>query len=166
MEFFIIFAVIATVLFFGFKLMFKLEAKSDAKKAQRNLDRNIENQLMDSISDHSLTFLAQHSDKEKIARILSARIQDLIELGIHPIQLANLFEKLGMSDVPMKTASNKEIEIASLAKQYVLRNIDSHILEVYQITACKDVQNGFKKLNNSFMAKAEKNMLIWSPQLS
>ena len=78
----------------------------------------------------------------------------------------NLFEKLGMSDVPMKTASNKEIEIASLAKQYILQNIDSHILEVYQITVCKDVQNGFKKLNNSFITKAEKNMVIWSPQLS
>jgi hypothetical protein len=148
------------------KFIFVLEAKSDAKKAQRNLDRNIENQLMDSISDHSLTFLAKHSDKEKIARILSARIQDLIELGIHPIKLINLFEKLGMSDVPMKTASNKEIEIASLAKQYILQNIDSHILEVYQITVCKDVQNGFKKLNNSFITKAEKNMVIWSPQLS
>ncbi len=148
------------------KFIFVLEAKSDAKKAQRNLDRNIENRLMDSISDHSLTFLAQHSDKEKIARILSARIQDLIELGIHPIQLANLFEKLGMNDIPMKTASNKEIEIASLAKQYILRNIDSHTLEVYQSTVCKDVKNGFNKLNNSFMIKAEKNMLIWSPQLS
>lgn len=148
------------------KFIFVLEAKSDAKKAQRNLDRNIENQLMDSISDHSLNFLAQHSDKEKIARILSARIQDLIELGIHPIQLANLFEKLGMSDVPMKTASNKEIEIAALTKQYILRNIDSHKLGVYQITVSKDRKNGFEKLNNSFVSKAEKNWLIWSPEMN
>ena len=43
-----------------------------------------------------------------------------------------------MSDVPMKTASNKEIEIAALTKQYVLRNIDSHKLGVYQITVSKD----------------------------
>ena len=49
---------------------------------------------MDSISDHSLTFLAQHSDKRKKLREYSPRIQDLIELGIHPIQLANLLKNL------------------------------------------------------------------------
>lgn len=121
---------------------------------------------MDGLEDMTIELLAQHSDKEKMARAVSCRIVDLIRLSIHPEKLSNVFEKLGLFMAVKNHWSVKEIELSALIQQYTLRNIDSHDLEVYQIEVSKDRKNGFQKINNSFLNKAEKNGFIWSPSLS
>lgn len=159
-------AVIVVIWFAGKQIMKKID-QYQARKYQKNFtDKIVEKNLMDGLAEISIELLAKHSDKEKIAIAVSCRIVDLIRLSIHPEKLSVVFEKLGLFMVVKNHWSMKEIELSALIQQYVLRNIDSHDLEVYQIEVSKDRKNGFQKLNTSFLVKAPKDMLVWGPKLN
>lgn len=163
--FLVIICVLAAV-YFVVKHINGIIAKKDAKKAQKRVDENVEWQLLDGLSDLTISVLAKHSDKEKIARIVSARINDYLKLSVHPYNLSNLFKNLGLTTGVKHNASNREIELSALIQHYVLRNIDSHDLDCWKIGVSKDRKEGYEKLNHSFLSKCEKNQWIWSPVMN
>ncbi len=158
---FIILVLIAVVLI-G-KLIWRQVEKREKRKAQKKVDENIEKQLEDYFSKMKIETLAKHSDKERMARIASARIEDYIKMAAHPKKLSNLFQNLGLFTATRNRWSTKEIELAALIQQYTLRNIDAHDMRVYQSEVCTDRKQGFTELNKSFLTKVHDDLLIWSP---
>ncbi|MCE9517947.1 hypothetical protein K8Q96_03025 [Candidatus Nomurabacteria bacterium] len=157
---------VLAVVYFTVKYINRIIAKKDAEKAQKRVNENVEWQLMDGLSDLTISVLAKHSDKEKIASIVSSRINDYLRLSVHPYNLYNVFKNLGLTTGVKNNASNKEIELSALIQHYVLRNVDSHDLECWQIGISKDRKEGYEKLNHSFLSKCEKNQWIWSPVMN
>ncbi len=140
-------------------------ARRDARKSQEAIDRNIEWQLLEGLEyPHQITIalLAQYSDKEKIARIISSRIREYLAIGAHPQQLARLFENLGLYD-ETKKGDTREIEIAALIKYYVLEDVSRTDLSNYRSTLTSDKVRGLERLNMSFIMKAKKSSFVWSP---
>jgi cell division protein FtsL len=138
-------------------------AKKDAREAQKRIDANIEWQLLDGLCNLTVKTLATHSDNKKIASIVSARICDYLEMAVHPYQLATLFENLGLFISAKNDVSDKEIELSALIQHYVLTNIDSYNMDVWNKQVCDDKKIGYAKLNKSFLARVKKDMLVWSP---
>jgi hypothetical protein len=153
---------LATVVAIG-KLINRYSVKKDARKAQQRIDANIEWQLLDGLYNLPISTLVTHSDKKKIARIVSARICDYLQMAVHPGRLTALFENLGLFTSVKTDVTDKEIELSALIQHYVLTNVDSHDVDIWNIHVCKDKKSGYEKLNQSFLVKARNNMLIWSP---
>jgi hypothetical protein len=139
-------------------------ARKDAKKAQDAVDRNVEWQLMegcDHVRDITIDLLARHSEKERIARVMAARIREYLYMGAHPQKIVRLFENLGLYDGP-KIAETKKNELSALIKHYALQDIEVHELRCYQSIIFEDQRSGLQKLNKSFLTKAGDSMLIWN----
>lgn len=137
--------------------------KNDQRKAQLCVDKNVEWQLMDGIGNITIEVLEKHSDKKKIASIVSARISDCLEIAVHPAKLVKIFENLSLFTTTKNNQSDKAIELSALIQQYVLRNVDSYDVDVWNIQVCEDKKKGYILLNQSFLAKVKKNMTVWSP---
>ncbi len=141
-------------------------ARKDAKKNQDAIDRNVEWQLMegnDGVDQITIELLARHSQKERIARVMAARIREYLYMGAHPEKIVRLFQNLGLFDGPKKVEDIKQIELSALIKHYALQEIEVHELRCYQTTLFEDQRNGLQKLNKSFLTKAGDSMLIWGP---
>ncbi len=159
---FIILLLIAVVVIIG-KLLQRLAARKDARQLQKGIDRNTEWQLNEGRFDEvTIEMLARHSDIEKIARIVSVRIYDCIKLAVHPKKLSKIVQKLGLFAPARNNWSDKEIQLAALIQQYILRNLDAHDLKVYQSEVCENVKSGFTELNKTFLTKVHDDMLVWS----
>lgn len=149
------------------KLILRQGEKSDAKKAQKSVDENVEWQINECrFNEATIEMLARHSDKEKVARIVSTRIEDYVQMAVHPKKLSKLFQNLGLFTAVRNNWSSKEIELAALIQQYTLRSLDAHDMRVYQTEVCADRVPGFNDLNKSFLTKVEDNMLVWDLKLS
>ena len=160
--------IITITTIFGIWQIVKFFQRKEAKEAQDKIDRNIERILMSEFYEATgnIELFAKYSRTDLIASYIAGKVVDLMKFGIHPQELAKLFSNLGLYTSTKNNWSDKELELSALIQQYILRHVDSHTLEVYQMVVCQDKKQGFSKLNNSFLAKAEKNMLIWSPSLS
>lgn len=162
---FIILTIVAVAV--AFKYILKWKDEKEATKRQKTFtDPNIERLIIEDFSELKIENITAHSDHQKIARFISSRITDELKLGIHPRQLNNIFQNLGLFTTTRNHWSDKEIALSATIQQYVLRNIDSHDLEVYQIRFSEDPKKGLEELNKSFIVKAEKNGLIWDMKLN
>lgn len=162
---FIILAIIAIAVAFKFILKWS-DKRSEIKRQKTIIDPNIERLITEEFSRLTMINITDHSDHQKIARLISARITDEMRLGIHPKQLSNIFKNLGLFYATQNNWSNEEIALSAMIQQYVLRNIDSHDIEVYEIRFREDKKQGLEELNRSFLMKAEKNGLILNLELN
>jgi hypothetical protein len=163
---FIILAILVVVVI-GFILITSWSDKRSAIKRQKTVtDPNIERLIIEEFSGLTMLNITEHSDHQKIARFISARITDEMRLGIHPKQLSNIFKNFGLFYATQNNWSAEEIALSAMIQQYVLRNIDSHDLEVYEIRFREDKKQGLGELNSSFLMKAEKNGFIWDLKLN
>jgi len=159
---FIIIFLVVIVLIYK-KVIQPLIEKNDQKQAQKSIDANTEWQLNEiGFAGVTIEMLARHSDKEKIARTVSSRIVDYLNLAIHPRQLSKILQNLGLFTAVRNNWSNKEIELSALIQQYILRDVSAHDLGVYQTIVCEDKKKGFEELNQSFLTKVHNDMLVWS----
>jgi hypothetical protein len=162
---FIILAVIVTIVI-GFILITRWsEKKSRIKRQKTIIDPNIERLMIEEFSRLTMVNITEHSNHQKIARLISARIIDEMRLGIHPKQLSNIFKNLGLFYATQNNWSNEEIALSAMIQQYVLRSIDSHDLKVYEIHFSENKKQGLEELNRSFLMNAENNGLIWDLKL-
>ena len=143
-----------------------LGKKKDERNHQRHVDENVEKQISWGLDEVKIKLLATHSDKQKIARMVSDRIKEYLRMAVHPMQLSRVFENLGLYTHRRDEWTEKEIELSALIKQYVLQYIDRHDLEVWNAEVCADKKPGYERINKSFLVKAEDNMLVWSPNFN
>ncbi len=149
------------------KVILPLIEKRDQKQAQKSIDSNTEWQLTENgFAEVTIEMLARHSDKEKIARIVSSRITDYLQLAIHPKKLSKILQNLGLFTAVTNKWSTKEIELAALIQQYILRDVSAFDLDVYQSVVSEDKKEGFAELNKSFLTRVHDDMLVWSLKLN
>lgn len=161
MQSIIIFFGIAAILFSLYKA-FEMLQKRDAKMNQQSLDKNIEWQLMDGLESLTITTLAKHSDKSRIASIVSARISDYLKMGVDPRRLYKVFENLQLNPIARHNWNEKEIELSALIQQFILQNEDSYDLMLWNEIVIGDKKSGLEKIQNSFLTKVKKNTLVWT----
>lgn len=135
----------------------------DTKDLQTSLDKNIEWQLMDGLHDLKIETLAKHSDKSRIASIVSSRISDYLKMGVDPSTLYRVFENLRLNPAVRQNWNEKEVELSALIQQFVLQNEDSHDLMLWNKTVLNDKKQGLQKMQASFLVKVRKDMTVWSP---
>jgi hypothetical protein len=141
--------------------------KRDTRKAQQSVDKNVEWQINEGhFNEMTIQVLATHSDKEKMARIVSARIYEYIKQAIHPKKLSKTFQKLGLFTTVRNNWGNTEIELAALIQQYLLHSLDAHDLRVYHSAVCDDKICGFEELNELFVPKVKDDMFTMNLQLN
>ncbi len=153
---------VAVAVFILAKISLSQQRKRDEKSAQKAVDKNVEWQLEDRFHEITIETLARHSDVEKMARIASSRIEDYIYMAVHPKKLSQIFQKLGLFTAVRNNWGSKELQLAALIQQYVIRNLHAHDLRVYQTVVCEDKASGFEELNKSFITKVHDDMLVWS----
>ena len=140
--------------------------KKDRAEAQARKDANIEKFLMDSFSEHDIAFVAEHSDKERMAAIIAHRFCDLLKAVSHPEAIVSIASKYGLYGSIRINATNREIELSALAQNIILRNIDSHDLQAWQMSFLRPTLAAQNNLNKSFLAKVEKNTVVWDLKLN
>lgn len=141
-----------------------IHARRDAARIQCEIDRNIEWQIMEGLEyPHQITIelLAQHSDKQKIARIMAQRIYEYITMGAHPDKLIKVFKSLGLSGATTK--SDEEIMLVALIKDYVQKNISRTDLANYHSILMSDKSAGLSRLNTTFLVQTKKASFVYSP---
>lgn len=129
-------------------------ARREKRIRQAKIDQEIERDLHKLIKErHAIENLAQHSDYQRLAKIIAGRILEYIDMGVAPMKLAVMIQQNLMLD--HETVPQKLAPLVDTVRRYVLEGLSGHTLNVYMYTACclSDHKVGLEKLNQSFLTR-------------
>lgn len=129
-------------------------ARRQKRIQQAKIDQEIERDLRMLITKRrGIEDLAQHSDYQRLAKIIAGRILEYIDMGVAPMKLAVMIQQNLMLD--HETVPQKLDPLVDTVRRYVLEGLSGHTLNVYMYTACclSDHKAGLSKLNESFLTK-------------
>ena len=129
-------------------------ARREKRIQQAKINQEIERDLRMLITKRrGIEDLAQHSDYQRLAKIIAGRILEYIEMGIAPMKLAVMIQQNLMLD--RETVPQKLAPLVDAVRRHVLEGLSGHTLNVYMYTACclSDHKAGLEKLNQSFLTQ-------------
>ena len=148
----------------AFSVFLILQGKNKKKKNQRKNDQQIEDNFLfkKEIFLSSLETLAQHSDQERVVRLVVGHINDYLTMGVNPLKLGNLLQRFEIFTSSAHTQSSRAIELSAKIQHGILQKLSTYKLDSYCSLVGKDLEKGMESLCKTFIKKVGNDMLVVS----